>query len=205
MSGASAKPTLTTLVGSRRARPAMRTRGTRPHRAWRPQRGSAPPPVAVGARGLRVSMSRGPSSGSDRSWSTGSRPDPEGRRRIAARAAHRSEVHLRPTKAAQLAAPASRRCCDEEQGGQFGILLLGSLNQELDLLRRRSSGSFRTMLGGDAWAAGQRSSEGLLGQRDTSVIGLAHQTRRGPWASRLGASHRRRCIPVAVSRRVTPE
>ena len=47
------------------------------------------------------------------------------------------EVHVRPPKAAELAAPAAGRCCDEEQRGQFGILLLSSLDEELDLLGRR--------------------------------------------------------------------
>ena len=47
------------------------------------------------------------------------------------------EVHVRPPQAAQLAAPAPGRGRDEQQGCQFGILLLRPLDEELDLLRRR--------------------------------------------------------------------
>jgi hypothetical protein len=54
--------------------------------------------------------------------------------------------------------------------------------------------------------AGQKVPEGLLGQGDPSVVvGLAHKTRCGPPGVALGPSHRRRRIPVATRRRVTPE
>ncbi len=47
------------------------------------------------------------------------------------------KIHVRPSKTPELAASATSRGRDEEQRGQFGILLLGSLNQDLDLLGRR--------------------------------------------------------------------